>query len=258
MLKGVGFNQVVYLKLLTSICLNLLYFALFRTVGFMLFCAISQGALLLAINLMIDVWVGKGKNIASADELIFVGASALVFLLGQYLAKALVVGALSRVHFKFQLKTKNKSGFMAPLLVESRQLLLSIPRIIVALLVLVIVTHNFFILIYVPIIAIIYCYSAVKIEQKIKSEHPMPVWDRLKIQNISELIFALFAIILCVSSIMSKNTLLSLGDYGYLLVAFRVLISDLSNAGYSLPRQIKNLNNLPNWPAFFSAAKIWR
>lgn len=224
----------------------------------MLSSACSQGALVVAIKLLVDFMVGELKDNGSADELLYIAVASLVFVLGQYTAKALVVSALLNVQLKFQLKTTKKSGFIAPFLVESRQLLLSIPRIIVALSILVIITHNLLIIGYAPIIVAIYCYSAIKIEQNIKSKPSMLVWDRLHIQNLNELIFTLIAIILCVVSILSKTKTLSLGDYAYLLVAFRVTIGDLSNIGYSLPRQVRYIHNLPNWPKFFGSIRLWR
>ena len=257
---------MTYVKILLSVYYNFVIIAPQKLIAFIVFTIVSQLGFFIALKLTAGVILTHGLDQIAMQLIAYIALCLMLFLFGQFMSKSLVVTGLSEVELAFRDKIsinfsegkKRNVGFIAPILVESRQLLLAVPRFIIAVILLSFIFSNILIILYVPAVVFLYFQSANKIEAKLKANFSLPVWSRLRMQNRYELIFSLTAILICGSAIFLMNSELKDGDFVLIILSFRIIVSELSNVGYGLPRQVGYIKSLPSWPVFFSEVRSWK
>ena len=257
---------MTYIKILLSVYYNFFIISPQKLIAFIAFTIVSQLGFFIALKLTAEVILTHGLNQITMQVIAYIVLCLMFFLFGQFMSKSLVVTGLSEVEKAFRDKIsinlargkKRNVGFIAPILVESRQLLLAVPRFVIAIILVSFIFSNLLIILSVPAVVLLYFQSAIKIEAKMKPNFSLPVWRRLRMQNKYELIFSMTAILICISAIFLMNTELKDGDFVLIILSFRIIISELSNVGYGLPRQVRYIKSLPSWPVFFSEVRSWK
>lgn len=226
--------------------------------------------LILTMDVLVEYIFTYQNVVVDMGKILLVIAFSVGYVLSQYSSKIFANIGLEAVGQSFSnsirltekgVLRKNwskKSKVLNPFLVEGRFVFLAVPRILAICIISSFYMKNIFVAFLGLFMLMLYVYSAVKLERSaLDIRDSRSVWDRLRVQNKVELIFSSVALCVCVCMIGFNNS--DLGAIAVILLAcFRVLIGDYSGLGYALPRQIRYVKNLPNWPKYWGRVRVWK